>query len=243
MPQRPLIGITGLVTRYIDPPHLPMVSLNERYVRAVATAGGAPLIIAPGLDVESLTEMFERLDGILLSGGGDMDPAFYGEAPHPAVYEVNPDRDRAEVQLARWAVEREKPVMSICRGIQVFNVALGGSLIQDIPSQVPSALTHMFDAKTVARNHIAHTIQIDPGTQLRALIGSERANVNSWHHQSIKHVAPALKVTACAPDGVIEAVEIPDHRFSVAVQWHPEWLYDQQPEMLRLFEGLVRATR
>lgn len=242
MSNRPLIGITGLITRYIDPPHLPMVSLNQRYVMAVEAAGGAPLIVPPGLDETILAQIFNRLDGVLLSGGGDMDPACYGEAPHPSVYDISPERDRAEMHLARWAVEREKPVMSICRGMQVFNVALGGTLLQDIPSQAPGSLTHMFDTKTVAREHIAHTVQIDPGTRLLSLIGADKAEVNSWHHQSLKKIAPALRVTACAPDGIVEAAEIPGHRFAVSVQWHPEWLYDRQPEMLRLFEGLVQAA-
>jgi putative glutamine amidotransferase len=243
MSQRPLIGITGLITRYIDPPHLPMVSVNRRYVMAVEAAGGAPLVVPAGLDAPALAAIFERLDGVLLSGGGDVDPAYYGETPRLELNDVSLERDRPEIALARWAVERDKPVMSICRGIQVFNVALGGTLVQDIPTQLVDALPHMFDGKVVPREHIAHTVAIDSGTRLRELIGAETAQVNSWHHQSLMQIAPALTVSARAPDGVVEAAEVPGHRFAVGVQWHPEWLYDRQPEMLRLFEGLVQAAK
>ena len=242
MTPRPLVGITAFSSSFIEPPHLPIFGLSRRYVSAIEAAGGAPLIVPPGLDESALRTVFDRLDGVLLPGGGDIDPACYGEAPHPAVYGVSPERDRGEMAIARWAVDAQKPVMAICRGIQVLNVALGGTLVQDIPSQWPNPLLHMFDTTQVERNFMAHAVDIEPGTRLREVIGADRATVNSWYHQSVKHIASGLSVAARAPDGVIEAVELPGHRFALGVQWHPEWLTDQQPEMKRLFESLVQAA-
>jgi len=242
MSHRPLIGITAFETNGIHPPHLPIFALNRRYVMAIETAGGAPVMMPPGLSEGSLRAIFDRLDGWLLSGGGDIDPACYGEAPHPASTEISADRDRTELALARRAVDGDKALLSICRGIQVFNVALGGTLVQDIPAQIPGALQHKFDSALVARAHIAHPVRIAAGTRLSEVMGVDQAGVNSWHHQSLKQIAPGLKVTALSPDGVIEAVELPGHRFALGVQWHPEWLYDRQPEMKRLFEALVQAA-
>jgi putative glutamine amidotransferase len=239
---KPLIGITALGTRSINPPHLPLYALGQRYVMAVAAAGGVPLMVPPGLDEDSARAIFERLDGFLLPGGGDVDPACYGQAPHAATTEISPDRDRLELALARWAAQADKPLLTICRGTQVLNVALGGTLVQDIPTQLPGSLPHSFDVDRVARDTTAHVVRIDPGTRLRAIMGVDQAAVNSWHHQSLKQVAPDLKVSAHAPDGVIEAVELPGHRFAVGVQWHPEWLHDRRPEMRRLFEALVQAA-
>lgn len=242
MSHRPLIGITAFETRHINLPHLPIFALNRRYVMAIEAAGGAPLMVSPGLSEDSLRAIFDRLDGWLLSGGGDIDPACYGETPHPASTEISADRDQMELALARRAVDADKALLSICRGIQVFNVALGGTLVQHIPAQIPGALQHNFDGTQVARDHIAHPVRIAAGTRLGEVMGVDQAGVNSWHHQSLKQIAPGLKVTALSPDGVIEAVELPGHRFALGVQWHPEWLYDRQPEMKRLFEALVQAA-
>jgi putative glutamine amidotransferase len=243
MLKRPVIGITAFETRYPEPPHAPLFALNRRYVAAIEAAGGAPLILPPGLGPTALDAIFARLDGLLLSGGGDVDPAYYDEAPHPALTSVSPDRDDTEMAFARRAVEADTPLLAVCRGIQVLNVALGGSLVQDIPTQRPGSLEHMPDRTKVARDHHTHAIQIEPGTRLQQVLGAEQVGVNSWHHQSLKQVAPRLKVSACSPDGVIEAVELPDRRFVIGVQWHPEWLTDRQPEMRRLFEALVEAAQ
>jgi len=140
-------------------------------------------------------------------------------------------------------VEADKPVMGICRGVQVLNVALGGSLVQDIPTQQPDSLPHSFDGARVARDYMAHSVRIESGSVLREVMGVEQVSVNSWHHQSLKRVAASLTVVAQSPDGIIEAVEMPSRRFVIGVQWHPEWLYDHQPEMKRLFEALVQAAK
>jgi putative glutamine amidotransferase len=242
MSKRPLIGVTGYETQHIEAPHLPIFALGRRYAQAVAAAGGAPLVVPPGLDDDALAAIFARLDGVLLSGGGDVDPACYGEAPHPALVEVSTARDRMEMALARRSVEGSKPLLAICRGIQVLNVALGGSLLQDIPTQHPGALTHTFDVKSTPRAHLAHSVRIDAATRLQSVMGVNETEVNSWHHQALKQVAQGLSVTAHSPDGIVEAVEIAGHRFAIGVQWHPEWLYDRQPEMMRLFEALVHSA-
>ena len=242
MALRPLIGITAFTTHHAEFPHIPLYALTQKYVSAVESAGGAPVILPPGLEDDSLRAIFGRIDGLLLSGGGDVDPACYGEAPHPTLTGLSAERDRIELALARLAANQDKPLLTICRGIQVLNVALGGSLVQDIPSQLPGSLTHMFDQKTVAREKITHRVAVAPETQLRQVLGADQAGVNSWHHQSIKQLAPGLRIAASAPDGVIEAVEMPGHRYTIGVQWHPEWLYDRQPEMKRLFEALVQAA-
>jgi putative glutamine amidotransferase len=242
MSARPLIGITAFETQHLRPPHAPLYATGQRYVRAIEEAGGLPVILSPGLSNDTLRATFERLDGLLMSGGGDIDPVIYGEEAHAKIWGLDMKRDRAELAMAKWAADTEKPLLCICRGIQVLNVALGGSLVQDIASMVPNALTHMFDEEVTPRDTIAHSVRVEANSLLNKLLQADEAAVNSWHHQSIKRVADDLKVVALSPDGIVEAVELPEHRFVLGVQWHPEWLYDRQPEMKRLFTGLVEAA-
>ena len=237
----PVIGITASID-HRSAAFGETYSLTRQYAEGVVQAGGVPLIVPHNLAEDSLRVVLDRLDGVLLSGGGDIDPALFGEAPHPATGEIEPDRDRVELTLARWVVERDLPFLAICRGIQVLNVALGGSLVQDIPSQVPDALPHSFDRKTTPRDYLAHPVKIDPQSQLARIMQLEVAQTNSWHHQAIKQAADGLQVTAFAPDGVIEAVEVPGRRYAIGVQWHPEWMFEKWPEHRRLFEGLVKAS-
>jgi putative glutamine amidotransferase len=238
---KPIIGITSSIDRR-SPIFGETYSLARKYAEGVLQAGGVPLIIPHNLDEDSLRVVLDRLDGVVLSGGGDMDPALFGEEQHPTTSEIEPDRDRVELTLARWVVERDRPFLAICRGIQVLNVALGGSLVQDIPSQVPNAVPHSFDRKTTPRDHAAHAVQIDLSSQLAKIMQAEVVQTNSWHHQAIKQAATELRVTAYAPDGVIEAVEVPGRRYAIGVQWHPEWMFEKWAEHRRLFEGLVRAS-
>lgn len=240
--KRPLIGITANEASHIRPPHHPIFSLNQVYVRAIEDSGGVALMLPPILSEDSMREVFSRLDGIVFSGGGDINPSIYEEPPHSTLWGLSDDRDRVELKLARWAAHHEKPLLGICRGTQVLNIALGGTLIQDIPSEVPDALEHSFDDATVARDYIAHPVRVVEGSLLRKVLQSEIVPVNSWHHQALKRIAPDLKVVALAPDGIVEAVEIQAHRFAIGVQWHPEWLYTNHPEMKRLFTALVEAS-
>ena len=237
----PIIGITASID-HRSAAYGETYSLTRKYAEGVLQAGGVPVIVPHNLDEDSLRVVLDRLDGVLLSGGGDIDPVLFGEEPHPAISEIEPDRDRVELTLARWLVERNKPFLAICRGVQVLNVALGGSLVQDIPSQVPDALQHSFDRKTTPRDYLAHPVRIDPSSQLARVMQLERAQTNSWHHQSIKQAAADVRVTAVAPDGVIEAVEVPGRRYAIGVQWHPEWMFEKWAEQRRLFEELVKAS-
>ncbi len=236
-----LIGITGFRSEPFGPLRRFTFNLNESYVRAVQAAGGLPIVIPPVLDDGELRELFARLDGLLLSGGGDIDPALFGQNRHPATAHISPERDRSELALARWALAEDKPVLAICRGIQVVNVAMGGTLVQDIPAQVPGALAHSFGAD-VPRDHIAHAVRVKPRSCLAGILGAAEVTTNSWHHQSCATAGQEIVYTAWAPDGVVEAAEAPGKRFAVFVQWHPEEMFNTRPDMLALFQALVKAS-
>lgn len=238
---RPLIGITSRRDQTTSPVVLPTYALSQSYVKAVILAGGAPLMIPLGPDADQLRSIYEGLDGILLSGGGDISPAHYHEDTHESVWGIDPDRDAVEFTLARWALDEGKPLLAVCRGIQVVNVAAGGSLYQDISTQVPDAIEHVY-FPGYPRNYIAHRVHLVPGSLLGRIVGSEEIGVNSLHHQAAKVVAPGLIPVAQAPDGVIEGLEKPDHPFALGVQWHPEELTDQAP-MRRIFEAFVSAAQ
>jgi putative glutamine amidotransferase len=212
------------------------------YVTALERAGASVRVLDPARDEPRAA--LDACDGLLLTGGVDVDPREYGERErHPAV-EIDAARDRYELSLARAALERDVPVLAICRGAQVLNVAAGGTLIQDLPSVAPSATQHSI---TEPRNAIAHEVVVSAGTKLADLLGVDRSTdrrvrVNSRHHQSVRQPAPGFVVSATAPDGVVEAIEKTDAAFCVGVQWHPENFW-RTGEFTGLFEGLVRAAR
>lgn len=234
----PLIGIT--TSRITSRSGLTMLAVTEAYVQAVIHGGGNPVLIPLGLSEDALREMLKRLDGVLFSGGGDVHPARYGSQPHPLVDEVDTDRDRVEIQLMQDILTTKKPFLGICRGLQVINVALGGSLYEDILDQRPGSLRHQYSPDW-PRNYLAHPVQVDESSRLAGILGTTTAQVNSLHHQGIYQVAPGLRSTATAPDGVIEAFELPGYSFGLAVQWHPEWLPDD-PAMQALFRAFVEAA-
>ena len=246
MAARPLIGITTQTLHAIDgiPENLPAsVVMNQRYYTAVMVAGGAPVLV-PLLDDEgALRELYERLDGILLPGGVDMNPDTFGERPHPRLGRIDPARDRVEMLLTRWAIDDEKPVLGLCRGLQVINVVLGGTLHQDVEAQLPNAIKHdYFPTHGFRRDHIAHDVALAPRTRLREIAGADRIAVNSMHHQGIKRLSPSLIPSATAPDGLVEAAESPNGHFLVGVQWHPEVFEMTDPNTRRLFEAFVDAA-
>jgi putative glutamine amidotransferase len=214
--------------------------LKELYVRAVADAGGASVILPPTVDEAALEAVYRRLDGLLLPGGGDLAPALFGQQPHPCLGSVDEELDRAELTLTRWALRDDLPILAICRGIQVLNVAAGGDLIQDIHSQVPGSLEHQ-SASGLPGDWIAHQVTIAPGTRLAGLVGEAPLGTNSRHHQAVDRVAQGFAVSARASDGVVEGMENLGHRFAVGVQFHPEDLYQGQPRVAGLFAGFVAA--
>jgi putative glutamine amidotransferase len=240
---QPLIGLTterGYLSR--DLPQRDLQGALSTYIEAVIRTGGLPVLIPLSLGADDAREIYGRVQGVLLPGGGDIDPAGYGALPHPATNEIDLDRDRLELQIARQAVADRKPLFGICRGAQIFNVALGGTLYQDLPSEYASDLRHAFPFPDFPREHIAHPVRIEEESRLARLLGAPIVSVNSRHHQAVKEVAPGLEAVARAPDGVIEALELPAHPFALAVQWHPENLL-AQPEMRALFEKFVEAAR
>ncbi len=206
------------------------------YEESVRAAGGEPVVL--DWSAMSPADALAAVDGLLLTGGPDVDPLRYGEDAHPRVYVADPARDDFELELAARALEQDTPLLAICRGMQVLNVAAGGALTQDIPSAVPGAASH---AVTEPKNAIAHPVAIAPGSRLAALLGRTSAQVNSRHHQAVSRTAPGLLVTATAPDGVVEAVEKPDAPFCVGVEWHPE-NFVGSGEFAGLFRGLVAAA-
>lgn len=228
---RPLIGLT--VGASLAKDGLEYARLRMTYVRAVEAAGGLPVLIPPLLDGAALAAMLERLDGLLLPGGGDVDPAEYGEALNGS-QEPNPGLDRLELNAVRCAVERDLPVLGICRGQQVINVALGGTLIQHMENHAPSG----------PRDLLQHGFQVAPDSRLSALLGDSLVSelqVNSHHHQAIKALGEGLVAVAWAQDGTIEGIEAPDRRWLIAVQFHPEDLAPRHAASRALLEKFVAA--
>lgn len=223
---RPLIGLTvGPENGASDYLHL-----RGTYVRAVEGAGGTPVLIPPLSNGDALAPVLERLDGLIFPGGLDVDPAEYGELPHPTV-EINPLLDRLELAAARWAAQADVPVLGICRGQQLLNVALGGSLVQHL------------EAHRQAEPHgaLSHRISVQPDSRLADLLGATNVQVNSHHHQAVACLGNGLRAVAWSPDGVIEAVESTSHPWLLAVQFHPEDLVGFHQPSRRLFAAFVEA--
>jgi putative glutamine amidotransferase len=228
----PLIGITTYGRNHEDEFTLPAV-----YVEAVRRAGGIPLLIAPG--ELHLDQLLSTLDGVILSGGGDLDPAHYGSPGHPAIYMIDAERDVTELEMARRIAAGGMPALCICRGLQVLNVALGGTLVEHLPDETPVSIEH----RQEPGKPTSHNLTILPGTQLASIVQAGPMHAVSWHHQAIRAVAPGLTVSAQARDGTIEAVEDPDHAWLVAIQWHPEMSAATDPRQQQLFDAFVAAAQ
>jgi putative glutamine amidotransferase len=215
-------------------------AMPDSYMRALLAAGAAPVLV-PVVDGEAaLRRVYASLDGLLLAGGPDVDPVRYGEQARPQLRRVTPERDRLELELLEWALADDLPVFGICRGIQVLNVALGGSLWQDIAAQVPEAQKHDYHPG-YPESRRSHAVEVAPASRLASRIGTGEFWVNSLHHQAIGRLGRGLRVTAQAPDGIIEAVEMTACRWVLGVQWHPEWMVPEDPGMRGLFEGFAAA--
>jgi putative glutamine amidotransferase len=207
-----------------------------QYVDAVRRAGGIPLLLPPG--EQRWHECFASLHGLLLTGGGDLDPQHYGGCNHETIYMVDRERDAGELALARLAVEVGLPTLGICRGAQVINVALGGTLFEHLPDAVGNAVLH----RAPPREPVHHPIVVQPDSRLAAIFQQLELTCVSWHHQGLRDVAAGLTVTAHAPDGAIEAIEMRTHSWLVGVQWHPELSAAEEPAQQRLFDALVEAA-
>lgn len=243
--RQPLVGISTSEVRSPgdrelvaqgEPPRTE-VALGERYLAAVRAGGGMPVILAP-VPEDSIESLLGRLDALVLSGGPDLHPSAYGALPHSELGPTDPELDRFELELARGAVVRGLPVLGICRGMQVLNVALGGTLHQHLPDH-EGGVDHRQQA---AAGEPSHRVTLGRGSRLTKVIGRRYVEVNSFHHQGLHALGKGLAIAGHAPDGHVEAVEVPGRRFTFGVQWHAECLADR-PEQLALFRGLVRAAR
>jgi putative glutamine amidotransferase len=238
----PLIGVTTAVTVDKVPER---AYVNAAYLDAVQQAGGVPVPLPPQLGAAARTALWPQLDGLVLTGGGDVDPARFGEPRHPTASDVSPARDALEIELAHLALERGVPLLAICRGLQVLNVALGGSLHQDIPSEPGGHLDHSQKAlQQMRRSQPVHHVKVQEGSRLAKILGTLEVDVNSFHHQALKALGRGLTPVAWSPDGIVEGAEMPDGgRFVVGVQWHPEDLVGHDPAARNLFAALVDAAR
>jgi putative glutamine amidotransferase len=212
----------------------------EDYRQSILHVGGEPRTLDSSMPIE---QALTGIDGLMLTGGGDVAPSRYGEAAHESVEEAEPGRDEFEIALTLAARARNLPILAICRGVQVLNVACGGTLVQDIPSQIAGALAHSLPVPQHQPYELAHEVWVDKDSLLAKLMRDrlvdEALEVNSRHHQAVKAVAPGFTATATAPDGVVEAIEDPAARFCLGVQWHPEFFID--PGDRRIFDALIAA--
>jgi len=240
MNSKPLIGLTTEQENIFDASRA-RSGQNLTYTRAILRAGGIPVMIPVGTPEALQSELLDRLDGVIFTGGVDVCPLTYGGDMHPAVPEVDPLRDATEIPLVRLVIERRMPFLGICRGIQIINVSLGGTLYQDIASQRPNSLHHPCYPK-LPRDLPSHKIEIEAGSLLAKCLGCTSTAVNSLHHQAIREPAPVLKPVAHAPDGIIEALELENYPFGLAVQWHPEAM-PESPQMQALFLAFIHAVK
>ncbi len=237
--KRPVIGITASHDTEHD-----KLFINSVYLRAIRNAGGIPMIFPMEVTEDDLRDLVTLTDGVLFTGGDDIHPFLYGEETDAKCGNVSQPRDSMEMALVPLVMEFGKPIFGICRGIQILNTAMGGTLYQDIPSQFKSELS-IAHRQPFAYKVPSHTVDITPGTLLSRILGEEHASiaVNSMHHQAIKDVAPGLEVCGYAPDKMIEAVYAPDYPFLLGVQWHPEHLTTSQLDAAKLFAAFVDACR
>lgn len=239
MKSAPLIGVSGS----IEHDESKQMILRE-YMTALLAVGGIPLLLSLDMDRAQLEDALPRLDGILLAGGFDVAPGLYGALPQAGLGQVDPLRDAFELRLTRACHHRRMPLLGICRGVQIMNVALGGSLYQDLPTQYAQGAQKepMLHSQREPGKYASHTVQVDSGSRLFGIVKQESLAVNSFHHQAVRAVAPGMQICAQAPDGVIEAVEDKAHPFFLGVQWHPERMYGNDPASLALFAAFAQAA-
>ena len=241
---RPIIGITpdfsDGVRKDSRSQSEPTYFLRARYSNAIKDLGGIPFVLPITADSKLRAELLRRIDGLLITGSGpDLDPRLYGERRKARFKIMSIQRSAFELGLAKQALKLDRPVLGICGGLQLLNVAMGGSLIQDIATQMRGSLTHQ---QETAATRASHRVRIARGTQLHKILGADLLKVNSSHHQAPKKIAPGWVVNAVAPDGIIEGLESPRHRFAIGVQWHPEFLYPKDEASRRLFKAFLKEA-
>ena len=237
--QHPIIGITCGLTE--NSSGVLVYQLGEAYTKAILKAGGIPLMIPLGLDEPELRALLKHLDGVLLSGGGDINPQRFDAVPHPKIFGVSSERDRLEISLTYIALELDKPLLAICRGVQVLNVALGGTLHTHIQDQMEHSLKHDWFPK-FPRDKLAHAVSLKCESKLDQIYGADEIQVNSLHHQGISRVGKGLVATAFAPDGLVEGLEVSGASFALGVQWHPECLPEDEGSQ-KLFKAFIQACQ
>lgn len=235
---RPLIGIPCHAD-FADGTKRPIYSNNRAYVHAIERAGGVPILIPFLHDFRMYDTLLPRLDGLLLSGGVDIDPALYGEAPHPLCEQPDKELDEFELKLANWALQEDIPTLGVCRGMQILNVALGGTLYQDIDALRPDSLHH--SNRQQPRDYLAHRVNVLPGSRVEQLLGSGSFMVNSLHHQAVCAPGRDVVISGAADDGIAEMLEVKERRFVIAAQFHPEEIYLKESTSARLFSVFVQA--
>ena len=233
---KPKIGLICFVFQSISPRNY---IIQRGYVRSIIDAGGIPILIPVTEDPARCADYIDMIDGLLVPGGEDVAPEFYGEDPHRTVSYINRDKDRYDLELIRLCREQNKPIFGICRGFQVINVAFGGTLYQDIPSQLPEAMCH--NQSQDLRNVPTHKVTLDENSVIGRILGKE-IYTNSFHHQAVKDVGDGLRVVGRTADGVVEALETEDGRI-FAVEWHPEDLYETYPIFKGLFTRLIDLAK
>jgi putative glutamine amidotransferase len=235
---RPLIGIP-CHSGFRAGTWRPIYCNNQAYVRIVEAAGGVPVFIPILDDLSGLETILPRLDGLILPGGLDVQPHLYHEEPHPMLSDVDPVVDELEFSLARWALQKDLPILGVCRGMQLLNIALGGSLYQDLEAQYPGSMKHMY--LDLPRSQVVHRVYVEAGSQMEKVLGTRTFWVNSLHHQAVKQRVEGVRISGRAEDVVAELLEAPGHLFVMAVQCHPEEIYTREPALARLFAAFVEA--
>ena len=241
----PVIGIPCRNDRSMKYNGTAIYAQSVAYTKAIVQAGGVPFLIPLDLPEPSLRHLYDITNGILLAGGGDIDPAIFHGAGHATIRDVEPNRDQAEIAITRWSVAEGRPLLGICRGIQVIAVAAGGTLIEDIPSEAPDAVPHKRPKgaeREAGETGIVHPVRLTMSSRLANIVGAESVSVNTIHHQAVRTVPPPFDVVGRSPDGLVEAIEHRDHRFVIGVQWHPEQLVGSDESALRIFGAFVEAA-
>ena len=235
---RPLIGLPCQAD-YREGSGRPIYCNNRAYVHALEHAGGVPVLIPMVNDTETLTTLLGRLDGILFSGGVDIQPVHYGEDPHALLGEVDQQLDELELTMVHWALQENLPTLGVCRGMQLVNIAFGGTLYQDVTAQVPGSIQHC--KRELPRNTLIHSIHIEEGSRVEEVFGTRELWVNSLHHQAVKEPGRGVRISGRAEDGIAELLEVPEKHFVVAAQGHPEEIYTHEPVWAKLFTAFVEA--